>query len=268
MTAPIPKELLYTAYRFFGVHLAPNGKSKQISGTCFYVRAGAETFLITNRHNFELSHSHPKYVGYQLTGLAVAGYFGLDQFAHCDFEKQTFYLAVPNNSIEDVIVFDLTDVSFRFLRKRRPGEDPATVTTSLSPIAIDIEMLANEQDYKELSPGAAVAFPGYPEMFDQNGIRPILRTGSIASDPDNDYRAQEQEAGRRVAYQAHSTEGSSGSPVFATTHAGQRVLVGINSGHLTADEPKIGKIHSGLSYCFKSACISEAIEKLQLRKRS
>jgi hypothetical protein len=180
--------------------------------------------------------------------------------------SQTRHLATPNNSVEDVIVFDLTDVPFRFTRQRRPGEDPATITTSLSPIAIDIDMLANEQDYKELSAGDPVAFPSYPEMFDQNGARPILRTGSIASDPESDYRAQQQESGRRVAYQAHSTEGSSGSPVFATTHAGQRVLMGINSGHLTGDEPRIGRIHSGLSFCFKSACILEAIEKLQLRK--
>jgi hypothetical protein len=90
MTAPIPKELLYAAYRFSAVHLAPDGTSKQISGTCFYVRAGAETFLVTNKHNFDLSHSHQKYVGYKLIGMAITGYFGLDQFANCDFADQTF----------------------------------------------------------------------------------------------------------------------------------------------------------------------------------
>jgi hypothetical protein len=230
--ASLPKDILYSAYRFSADHLAPNGEPKHIFGTCFYVRAGAETFLVTNKHNFDLSHSHRKYIGYRISGMTIVGSFGIGQYAECDFAEQTVYFALPANNEEDIVAFNLTDIPFRFKRKRKPGEDPKTVTTSLSPLAIDIDMLATEQDLRELNPGDGIAFPSYPELFDINGIRPVMRTGTIASDPENDYQSRQQEPGRRIAYEAQSTQGSSGSPVFAITEASQLVLIGINSGHL------------------------------------
>jgi hypothetical protein len=209
----LPKDVLYSAYRFAAVHLAPNGESKNIFGTCFYIRAGAELFLITNKHNFNLSHAHAKYVGYQINGMAVFGYFGVDQYAECDFEGQTMSFAQTDNDAEDIVVINLTNISFRFKRKRKLGEDRATITTSLSPITLDVDMLATEHDLRELNAGDSIAFPSYPEQFDVNGIRPIMRTGTIASDPVNDYQSSQQEPGRRIAYEAQSTQGASGSPV-------------------------------------------------------
>ena len=42
--------------------------------------------------------------------------------------------------------------------------------------------------WEHLVPSETVFFPGYPEWYDRNGGRPIMRTGAIVSDPQTDYR--------------------------------------------------------------------------------
>jgi hypothetical protein len=208
-----------------------------------------------------------KYVGYQIIGLFISGYFGIGQYAECNFASQTVAYAVPENDTEDVVVLELTNIPFQFRRKRKPGEDPATKTTSLTPISIGIDMLATDADLKGLNPGDTIAFPSYPALFDLNGMRPIMRTGSIASDPENDYQTSDQAPARRIACEAHSTSGSSGSPIFSIVgYKNEIVLLGINSGHLAAEDARMGTFHSGLSYCFKATCILECIEKLRSTK--
>src|SRR5947199_8976750 len=135
-------------------------------------------------------------------------------------------------------------------------------------------MLATDEELAKLDLCDTIAFPGYPAFFDHNGDRPIMRVGAISSDPASDYRPDYNSIGRRIAYEAFSTEGSSGSPVFALPKGlqlgpglsgpGHRtaMLIGINSGHVLGRDERIGQIHSGLSYCFKSTSILECIEKL------
>jgi hypothetical protein len=132
-------------------------------------------------------------------------------------------------------------------------------------------MLGGDRDYQRINPGDDVAFPTYPELYDLNGARPILRKGTVASDPINNYEAAGQQSGRRIAYEAHSTKGSSGSPVFAIVNAAEAgtpskpevVLIGINTGHLVGEDPRIGAIHAGLSYAYKAPCIYESIVQIQ-----
>jgi hypothetical protein len=264
LASSLPKELLYSAYRLRARHLAPDGTSKEIFGTCFYVKAGDDIFVVTNRHNFSLKYANEKYVGYQISEMLIAGYFGIDQFAECNFADQTVSYSLPENEAEDVVVFNVTNVPFHFRRKRKDGEDKSIKTTSLAPITIGVEMLAADAALKRANPGDAIAFPSYPALYDLNGMRPIMRTGTIASDPESNYQADKQEPARRIACEAHSTNGSSGSPIFSLIGGSDELVVlGINSGHLTADDARMGTIHSGLSYCFKASCILECIEALQ-----
>ncbi len=266
MATTLPKDLLYSAYRFSGKHLAPDASSKPVHGTCFHVSAKDKMYIVTNRHNVFLDFAHSKYIGYKIDGLVVTGYFGQGQFAQCDFAGQTISYAVPDNAAEDVVVMDVTGIPFRFIRKRLPGEDPTVETTSLAPIAVGLDMLAKENDFTKINPADRIAFPSYPSVYDRNGHRPLMRTGAIAGDALSDYQGPDQGIGRRVVYESYSTSGSSGGPVFCTLQTSELVVIGINSGHLTVNEPKIGTIHAGLSYCFKSTCIIESIEKLESKR--
>jgi hypothetical protein len=193
LSSSLPKELLYSAYRLWAKHLAPDGTSKEAFGTCFYVKADDDIFLVTNRHNFSLKYADQKYVGYQISELMIAGYFGIDQYAECNFVNQAVAYCLPENDAEDVVVFNVTNVPFHFRRKRKDGEDETTRTASLSPITIGAEMLATDADLKRANPGDRIAFPSYPALYDLNGMRPIMRTGTIASDPESNYQADKQD---------------------------------------------------------------------------
>jgi hypothetical protein len=93
-----------------------------------------------------------------------------------------------------------------------------------------------------------------------------MRGGIVSSDPESNYQTDGQEAARRVLFQAHSVGGASGGPVYALMD-GMGVLLGVNAGHLTGNEPKIGTIHSGFSYCFKAVCIREVIDAFPVISR-
>src|SRR5262249_17785191 len=98
--------------------------------------------------------------------------------------------------------------------------------------------------------------------------RPILRTGTISSDPRCDYSFSGRYDGECLAYEAFSFGGSSGSPVFAVqkrprpgdgiTFPGYRELlfIGINAGHLPTGSGQ----HSGISLLYKSFAILDIID--------
>ena len=258
----LSKKLLYSAYRLSTRHLGPTGSYKVVYGTCFYVRSNDRLFLATNRHNVDLSYKDKKYVGYKWDGMQIDGYCNNDDYFEFSFAGQTFLGGVPDNPAEDVFVLELPKVPIPFRRRKKPGEAANTTTATITPVAIGIEMLATGEDLQQqLSAGSPVLLPSYSAHYDRSGERPVMLGGIISSDPESDYETEGQEAARRVLFQAHSVGGASGGPVYALLDEGG-VLLGINAGHLTGSEPKIGTIHSGLSYCYKAACIREAINKV------
>lgn len=123
-----------------------------------------------------------------------------------------------------------------------------------------------------------LAFPGFPEWHDKSANRPILRTGTISSDPRFDYSYGDLVKGACIAYEAFSFSGSSGSPVFAVQKGpkpGHGIdfpgfrelkLVGINAGHLKVterayrDKENAANVHSGISYLYKSSAILDIID--------
>jgi len=134
-----------------------------------------------------------------------------------------------------------------------------------------IELASKEVLEAEVLPCDLVAFPGYPEWHDQSEGRPIMRTGTIASDPRYNY-SWGKISGECIAYEAFSYGGSSGSPVFAlqkgfpvgdglTGGSYRKVyLIGVNAGHL--NDTKSGfNLHSGISYMYKSTVILELIQQ-------
>ena len=136
---------------------------------------------------------------------------------------------------------------------------------------IPYSMIAdNSRINEKLSVCDFVAFPGFPDWYDRKNNLPILRTGTIASDPRFDYSHEKEDMGERIAYEAFSYGGSSGSPIFAIQKGikvgagldggGYRepMLVGINAGHLDIDG-SMGS-HSGISYFYKSSVILELID--------
>ena len=122
-------------------------------------------------------------------------------------------------------------------------------------------MLSGDADLQKLAPGLQVLLPSYSEHYDRSSERPVMRGGIVSSDPESNYQTDGQEPARRVLFQAHSAGGASGGPVYALMDSAG-ILLGVNAGHLTGSEPKIGTIHSGFSYCFKAACIREAIDAI------
>ena len=145
-----------------------------------------------------------------------------------------------------------------------------SVAPQQSSFFVPINLLATAKDYEsQFSVCDFVAFPGFPEWYDKLQQRPILRSGTIASDPRYDYSFVPEYKGECVAYEAFSYGGSSGSPVFAVekgpkpgpgiSFPGFRELklLGINAGHLNvgSSNPQ----HSGISYLYKSSAILGSI---------
>lgn len=257
----LDKRLLYSAYRIVSVHAGPDGLTKIVHGTCFHINMHNRFFLVTNRHNVELSFKDPKYVGYRWQHMEVGGYSSKGDYIELSYLGHTVRCAVPKNSAEDVFVLEIPKAPFHLRRLKKPGEDPSKKTVAFDPIFVGIDMFATDKDLEKLSPGSQILLPSYSAHYDHSSERPVMRGGIISSDPMSDYQMDGQEPARRVLFQAHSAEGASGGPVFALM-GNQGVLLGINAGHLTGNEPKIGTIHSGFSYCFKSACIREAIDAI------
>jgi hypothetical protein len=136
----------------------------------------------------------------------------------------------------------------------------------------NIESLATEEVFNtSLEPYDDVAFTGFPSPHDKLAGRPIVRSGKIASDPKFNYSWCAEHKGECVAYEAFSSSGASGSPVFAPPRGmadrpdlrpRHGYLVGINAGHVTDSERYDS--HSGISYFYKSTVILKILRKAGL----
>ena len=203
----LPKPFLYSAYRLFA-EFDKSGEKKTAQGTAFFVTDGKSRIgLVTNRHAIDLAYKDSKYVGFQLSGLAIRGYFEKGSFAHAAINLSNAKIVMAATYSEDVATVRLGQIQVH----------DSSVVGTFTPYAVRWEMLATKVDFDgALDICDMVAFPGYPPWFDRDGQRPIIRCGTIASDPISNYSWKDgQPVGRRLAYEAFSFGGSSGSPVFA-----------------------------------------------------
>jgi hypothetical protein len=151
-------------------------------------------------------------------------------------------------------------------------------------------LLECEELWPQLEPGEFVTFPGYPIWYDRLQTRPVLRSGVIASDPQTNYRFGEGEptktdGNHQVLFDAFSTNGNSGSPVYvaqrglapldlkfptgsarspvqgklAFTNYHRSFLMGINASHYNDTDSKRPNDHAGLSRMHKLSVIMDVL---------
>lgn len=253
-------QFLYVAYKVTATFADDIGNVRTGTGTCFFVKNKRDSLcLVSNRHVFDFSYKKDdsSLAKYSLKEIEISGKRG----------------STEDNIPEGDLSFSIVpNVKF----SGDCNNDIACVTEIIPLKANDIRIdyfvpysfLAIEADFqKRLMVCDFLAFPGFPEWYDKQANRPILRTGTISSDPRFDYSYGDAVRGACVAYEAFSHSGSSGSPVFAVQKGPKPgvginfpsfrdlLLVGINAGHLKTTD----KTHSGISYFYKSTAIAQAI---------
>ena len=253
---------LYTAYRLTSTFVDNLGNVESGTGTGFFVKPkDGDVVLVTNRHVVDIEFFDAKYAGFKLRQLRVSGK-DIDPSSgqpditdECTVHDGTLkYSTIPENDIACLVNLSVCSAADSNLTIR---------------YLIPQELLATATDFQsKFSVCDFVAFPGFPEWYDKRQHRPILRTGTISSDPRYDYAWEQDYKGECIAYEAFSYGGSSGSPVFAVqkgprpgkgiTFPGFRELklIGINAGHLKTEE----RTHSGISYMYKASAILDTIE--------
>ena len=256
---------LYSAYRITTEFTSEFNEPTAGHGTGFWVMNNhSQLALVTNRHVVDPEYADLKNRGYQLKRLVVSGKYNVTPSELPDINV-IFEVVVPNVHYSEVYQNDIACIV-----------DPQVKVDIGSPTAkidffIPINLLATAKDYgSQFSVCDFVAFPGFPEWYDKLQQRPILRSGTIASDPRYDYSDVPEYKGECVAYEAFSYGGSSGSPVFAVqkgpkpgpgiSFPGFRELklLGINAGHLNVGSSN--QQHSGISYLYKSSAILDILE--------
>lgn len=256
----LTNQFLYAAYKVSATFADDIGNVMSGTGTCFFVKnKSGDLCLISNRHVFDISYKKDddSLAKYSLREIEISGKRGSpgDNIPESDLS----FSIVPNVKFSGDSNNDIACIK-KIIPLR--GND----------IRIDYfipySFLATEADFqKRLMICDFLAFPGFPEWYDKHENRPILRTGTISSDPRFDYSYGDTVRGECVAYEAFSYSGSSGSPVFAVQKGPQPgagivfpgfrdlLLVGINAGHLKTTD----KTHSGISYLYKSTAIAQVI---------
>lgn len=233
-----------------------------IQGTGFFIIKGKNLYLITNRHLVQPDWKDPQYQGYKLQSISFdrRSYNEITKTVEVDtIEIKYCDVLYADNNIDDIACIKNIKVDDCWSQK--------------IPICIEYSMLADSENFeKDLSICDSIAFIGFPTVYDHKNNMPILRSGVISSDPRLDYSFNGKDNGHVLAYEAFSTSGSSGSPVFAI-QKGIKVgngleapdgfyrpvmLIGINAGCFWYGP---NKVHQHLSYMFKSDQIIKLIDK-------
>ncbi len=261
----ITNSWLYCAYRATNqIELRDGSIAQSRQGTAFFVRrSDGEQCLITNRHLVDPGYGEAtgKYLGARLTGFVLQGFSAAKEDA----------AAVP--SVHNDFIVALDRCTFRYAANYE--EDVACIVRPMlcrvgqQAVHLDYffeaaELATDNWSEQNLVVCDLVAFPGYPPWYDKSDGRPLVRTGTIASEPRMNYSDTTQPRGRRIAYEAFSFGGSSGSPVIASpklvpgstgTVLREGRVVGINAGHFTGES----SAHSGISYFIKASAILDLI---------
>lgn len=242
------------------------GKTIQGGGTGFFIQDSLGVFcLLTNRHVVDIDYKRTtgEYKNFKISQVIIDVKYKDTQTGLPTVDDQLLILNINNfiysNTFENDIAC-LKDPKVASLTGQEPRLD----------FWIPFEFLASKEKLdSELVICDFVAFPGFPDWYDKVNKLPILRTGTIASDPRFNYCFSGKFDGDCIAYEAFSYSGSSGSPVFATqkgikvgsglSGGGFRelMLIGINAGHLPIQG--VYQSHSGISYLYKSYSIIDML---------
>ncbi|EUA12995.1 hypothetical protein I546_2016 [Mycobacterium kansasii 732] len=179
--------------------------------------------LVTNRHLTDISWVEPNRDGTVLKSVKVELWQSKNLRIEFDIQDPTTYFHVDPYIDICVIPFGpAIDTN----AKGYPFDKIENLIPDLSAEFLEFKhglsweyLLECETLWGELGPGESVAFPGYPIWFDRLQNRPVFRSGVIASDPQTDYRSNSGEptihdGNQQILFDAFSTNGNSGSPVF------------------------------------------------------
>lgn len=246
------KEFLYSAYKIYAEH-TDGVKTINCSATGFILEIGSGVpWIITNRHVIDLDYKNStlKYKDFKLSKFSITGRKSDDtEYILQLHENATvfFHQDVENDIvIIRALVYSTENPSFHWY--------------------FGMEQLADEEIFTSINVFDLICYSGFPNTHDKLANRPILRSGHIASDPKFNYSWDNIYRGQCIAYEGFSSEGASGSPVFAVPkglrnipNSRQGYLIGVNAGHISG---QIG--HSGISYFYKSTVIMEIIKMNKL----
>jgi hypothetical protein len=242
-----PDNFLYSGYKLFA-SFSDGTSPISTSATCFVLELDNGTpYIVTNRHVIDINYPNalPQYQNYRLASLRIVGRRPTDDEYTINIEPTGIYY--HTNVLNDVVL----------IRPSTRDANPANLHWRFGQ-----EHLATQQMLNQFKPFDVICYSGFPVTHDQSMGRPIVRRGSIASDPMFDYSWESNPKGNIIAFEGFSTPGASGSPIFAPTYGvggvpGARAgyLLGVNAGRLLE-----AGAHSGISYFFKSSVIIEIIE--------
>ena len=234
-------------------------------GTGFFIKKDSDLFFITNRHVVQPGWSDTQYSSYTKIQKIVIDRRIYDKSTKSteveNMEVANYEISYPENDKDDIACIANIQV------RNWSGKTPMNIAFSM--------LATSEQFENDLTICDNVVFIGFPIVYDHKHNMPILRGGVISSDPRLDYSFNGENNGHILAYEAFSTSGASGSPVFATQKGFQIgeglkapegfyrpvLLIGINAGSIT----KSGE-HQQMSYMFKSDQIIALIEKQAEKK--
>ncbi|MGW5376460.1 hypothetical protein ACWESM_13525 [Nocardia sp. NPDC003999] len=283
MITGIKTSHLYAACRVRTVHhYEPGGTDNSGSATGFVVMFAPGRFaLITNRHVVDLPWSDSKFDGTKLTGLVAeiwtGDVAGALERVHVILDPSGVR-SHPDPSV-DVAAIELV-MSDMQIRDNDGALKPDTFNLTVFG-GFTLDYFATEEDFASLiDVGEMLFFPGYPEWYDRNGERPIMRTGAIVSDPRYGYRrttgpVSSKDGNHQILFDAFSTSGNSGSPVFVaqrgfvpggditTPNSRPHRFIGINAGHFENYGDNSSRMHHvGLSRMFKATAIADLVTRL------
>jgi hypothetical protein len=292
---------LYTACKLaFTHHYVPGDTRSKTYGTGFLTQfptGDSRIAIVTNRHLTDLPWAKPERAGAVLEALEIEFWqsesfrltYKTDNVAPLFHEDESIDVSVV--PIGPAFETDATQVTlYDSIDKFIPD---ANVPGILFKHAMSWDYLLKcEEMWPDLTPGEFVVFPGYPKWFDKLQSRPVFRSGMIASDPQREYRQREGvttnvDGNQQVLFDAFSTSGNSGSPVFVAqrglppvslqlktgenTSAPQQAaklefqpyrqpfLIGINAGHFNNTDSERPNDHAGLSRMHKLSAVMEII---------
>lgn len=259
---------LYTACKLTSTfQCRDTGKILTGVGTAFFVtNKNGEVCLVTNRHNIDRDYKEPtgKYRTFGLVQLIID-----NRQNNPETGLPTKIIELNIRNIDQFRYSDIYENDIACLVGIQLNGEQQEIA-----FHINYDLIADtDKINKKLSVCDFVAYPGFPDWYDKLNNNPILRTGTIASDPRFNYSNRQESIGECIAYEAFSFGGSSGSPIFAiqkgfpvggAIQAGENfyrpiMLIGINAGHLLVDG--FDRQHAGISLMYKSSSILQIIDK-------
>lgn len=289
METGIRQEHLYYACKLFGdFHYELGNTDPSGTATGFVVQGPDRKTLglVTNRHFIEPGWVDPLKAGTNLTKLRASIWLTSDDRIDVDIVSEPIFHDDPTI---DACIFPLhsghmvnvtlwgiegrTENSHKWAEGVNYG-DTANILLKhyVSWGFLDISAWY----WSGMDVGQTLFFPGYPAWHDKSADRPIMRTGAITSDPKENWRQFKDgpkpgDGASQILFDAFSTDGNSGSPVFVAQRGIQggdmhsylgsyrpMILGGINCGHIENNKAQ----HVGLSRMHKVSVVVDLARKM------